>query len=155
DPLRTVARPDADKDRKLNRRMLLPAEWPYLRSATLTSGPRDGMNPVERAILYAVAIQSGLRQSELRSLSKADLFLAGERPYVQCRGKNTKNKKPAKQYIEAELARELANLVANKTPAAQVFEMPNIYDVAGMLRGDLAAARKEWLDEVRHDPEAL
>jgi hypothetical protein len=32
--------------------------------------------------------------------------------------------------------------------------MPNEWDVADMLRADLAAARKQWLDEMRHDPDA-
>jgi hypothetical protein len=56
DPLRSVKRPSVKTDRKLRRRMLTPAEWPYLRAATLTSGPRDGMNQLERLAQYAVAI---------------------------------------------------------------------------------------------------
>jgi len=132
----------------------LPAEWPYLRAATLASGPRDGMNPVERVALYAVAIQTGLRSAELRSLTKADLFLAGEQRYVRCRAENTKNKQEARQYIQVDLAEELRGLVANKTPTANVFPMPDEFHVAEMLRGDLAAARKQWLDEMKHDPDA-
>jgi hypothetical protein len=66
----------------------------------------------------------------------------------------TKNGVEARQYIQADLAAELRQLVANKTPATSVFNMPSEWDVAGMLRGDLAAARKQWLDEVKHDPDA-
>jgi integrase len=154
DPLRSVKRPSLKTDRRLRRRMLTPAEWPYLRAATLTSGPRDGMNPLERAALYATAIQTGLRSNELRSLTKADLFLSGEKPYVRCRAESTKNKYEARQYIQADLASELRALVANKTPGAAVFGMPVAFDVAAMLRGDLADARKRWLDEVKHDAEA-
>jgi integrase len=80
DPLRSVKRPSVTTDRRLRRRMLTPNEWPCLRAATLASGPRDGMNPREPVALYAVAIQTGLRQNELRSVTKADLFLAGEKP---------------------------------------------------------------------------
>src|SRR5579864_9212792 len=86
DPLRGVKRPSLKTDRR--RRMLLPAEWPYLRAATLASGRRDGMNPLERVALYAVAVQTGLRSGELRSLAKSDLFLAGEKPYVRCKAEN-------------------------------------------------------------------
>jgi hypothetical protein len=67
DPLRSVKRPSVKTDRKHRRRMLTPAEWPYVRAATLTSGPRDEMNPLERVALYATAIQTGLRSNELRS----------------------------------------------------------------------------------------
>src|SRR5262249_9222529 len=111
DPLRSVKRPSVKTDRRLRRRMLLPAEWPYLHAAILVSGPREGMNPVERVALLRTGIEPGLRQSELRSLTKADLFLAGERPYVRCRAEHTKNRHEAKQYIQADLAEELRRLV--------------------------------------------
>ena len=138
DPLRTVKAPSVKADRRLRRRMLSPAEWPYLRSATLTSGSRAGMNPLERVALYATAVQTGLRSNELRSLTKADLFLAGDAPYVRCKSENTKNGQEAKQYIQADLAEELRRIVTNKTPTAAVFSMPSEWDVAAMLRGDLA-----------------
>jgi integrase len=154
DPLRSVKRPNVKNDRRRRRRMLLPTEWPYLRGATLSSGMRDGMNPLERAAMYATAIQTGLRSAELRSLTKSDLFLAGDRPYVRCKAEDTKNGQEARQYIQADLAAELRQIVATKAPTAPVFPMPDRHDVAAMLRGDLAAARKQWLDEVKHDPQA-
>ena len=154
DPLRSIKRPSVKTDRRRRRRMLLPTEWPYLRAATLTRGPRDGMNPIERVALYATAIQTGLRSNELRSLTKCDLFLRGEKPYVRCRAETAKNDQGARQYIQADLAAELRQIVATKTPTAPVFVLPDRHDVAEMLRGDLAAARKQWLDELRHDPDA-
>ena len=154
DPLRSVKRPSVKADRKRRRRMLTPKEWPYVRAATLTSGPRDGMTPRDRIALYETAIYTGLRSNELRSLTKSDLLLNGEKPYVRCRGEDTKNKEEARQYIPADLAAELRQIVATKTPTAAVFAMPDEFSVADMLRGDLAAARKQWLDEVKHDPDA-
>jgi integrase len=152
DPLRGMKRPGTKMDRRLRRRMLLPDEWPCLRAATIAAGTRDGMNPLDRVALYATAIQTGLRSAELRSLTKADLFLAGERPYVRCRAENTKNSQEARQYIQLDLAAELRQIVSAKTPTANVFNMPDEFSVATMLRGDLAAARKHWLDELKHDP---
>jgi integrase len=154
DPLRSVKRPSVKTDRKLRRRMMTPMKWPYVRAATLTSGLRDGMRPLERVALYAVAIQTGLRSGELRSLTKVDLFLAGDTPYIRCRAENTKNKQEARQHIQPDLAAELRRIVATKTPTAPVFTMPSEWDVADMLRADLTAARKQWLDEVKHDPDA-
>ncbi len=154
DPLRSVKRPSVKTDRRLRRRMLLPEEWPYLRAATLRSGPREGMDSLERVALYATAIQTGLRSAELRSLTKSDLFLAGEKPYVRCKAEHTKNRQEARQYIQRDLAEELRRLVATKTPTANVFSMPDEWHVADMLRGDLAEARKAWLDELKRDPEA-
>ena len=154
DPLRSVKRPSTKADRRLRRRMLTPGEWPYLRAATLASGQQYGMNPLDRMALYALAIQTGLRSSELRSLTKADLFLSGEKPYVRCRAENTKNHHEARQYIQADLAGELRRIVATKTPNASLFNLPNGWEMATMLRGDLEAARQHWLDEVKHEPEA-
>jgi len=155
DPLRSVKRPSVKTDRRLRRRMLTPAEWPYVRAATLTSGLREGMNPPERVALYAVAIQTGLRSAELRSLTKSDLFLASDKPYVRCKAEDTKNGQEARQYIQVDLADELRRIVATKTPTAPVFALPDEWSMADMIRGDLAAARKQWLDEMRHDPHAL
>ena len=154
DPLRSVKRPSVKKGRKLLRRMLTPAEWPYLRAATLTSGPYEGMTPLERVALYATAIQTGLRSAELRSLTKGFLFLAGNKPYVRCKCEDTKNSEKARQYIQVGLAEELRQIVANKTAATPVFTMPDKHQMAAMLRSDLAAARKQWLDEMKHDPKA-
>src|SRR5262249_702818 len=66
---------------------------------------------------------------------------------------STKNKQEARQYIQADLAEDLRRMVATKTPPANVFSMPDEWHVADMLRGDLADARKAWLNEVKHDPE--
>ena len=93
--------------------------------------------------------------AELRSLTKSDdLFLAGEKPYVRCRIEHTKNNQEARQYIQADLAGELRRIVKTKTPTASVFSLPADWEMAKMLRGDLAEARNAWLDEVKHDPEA-
>jgi integrase len=154
DPLRSVKRPSVKTDRKRRRRMLTPTEWPYVRAATLTSGMRDGMNPLERVALYATGIQTGLRSNELRSLTKSDLFLTGNKPFVRCRAETAKNDQGARQYIQPDLAEELRRIIATKTPTAPVFTLPDEWSVAEMLRGDLAAARKQWLDEVKHDPDA-
>jgi len=153
DPLRSVKRPSTKTDRRRRRRMLLPTEWPYLKAATLKSGPRNGISPIERITLYETAIQTGLRSAELRSLKKVDLFLAGDKPYIRCRAENTKNGNVAKQYIEKNLAEDLRRLTANKTPGASVFVMPDPLYVARTLREDLDAARKAWLAEAKHDDE--
>ena len=56
--------------------MLLPEEWPWLRSVTLAEGiERGGMPAAERVLLYATAIQTGLPAGELRSLTRRRLFL--------------------------------------------------------------------------------
>jgi len=152
DPLASVQKPNPKRDRRRERRMLLPEEWKWLRSVTLAEGAeRFGMTAGERVLLYAVAIQTGLRSSELRSLTRGRLYLEAEPPYLTCKARSTKNAKDARQYVQADLAAELRQYVATKAPAAPVLPMPHEADVAEMLRADLADARREWLKAARHD----
>jgi len=154
DPLASVQKPNPKRDRRRERRMLLPDEWRWLRSVILARGrERYGMTAAERVLLYATAIQTGLRSNELRSLTRGQLFLEAEPPYVTCKAGSTKNSKSARQYIQTDLAAELRQNVATKAPAAPVFAMPHEADVAEMLRKDLADARREWLRASQDNPD--
>lgn len=147
DPLVGIVRPSPKADRRLRRRMLLPDEWAWLRSVTLADdAARLGMSARERVLLYATALQTGLRASELASLTRANLFLEEQRPFITCDAADTKNRAAAKQYIQAGLAAELAAVARAKLPRAPLFGAPRrIRAMAGVLRADLAAARKAWL----------
>jgi integrase len=155
DPLASVTKPNPETDRRRIRRILLPDEWPWLRSATTAGPERMGMQAQDRSLLYGIAIQSGLRSSELRSLTRGQLFLIGDGPFITCAAGDTKNGKAARQYVKPDLARELRELVGRKAPQTPVFNLPPSEDVAAMLREDLAAARKLWLDSAKHDPAEL
>ena len=154
DPLASIKRPDPKSARKRPRRMLLLMEWEWLRSVTLVEGvERLGMEAGERVLLYATAIQTGLRSGVLRSLTRGRLYLDAAPPYVTCKAGSTKNRKDARQYIQEALAVELRDHVSRKAPKAPVFDMPSKHDVAGMLRADLDAARREWRKAAERDPE--
>ena len=87
--------------------MLLPQEWHWLRSATLVAGERNGMAGLERVLLYETAIQTGLRNSELRSLKRGNLFLDADRQFITCKARCTKNRTDARLYIQSSLAESL------------------------------------------------
>ncbi len=154
DPLAGVKKPNPKTDRKRERRMLLPDEWPWLRSVTLAENvERYGMAAAERCLLYSVAIQTGLRANELRILTRRRLFLDNTRAFITCPGSGTKNRKDARQNIQRDTAAELKQHIATKTPGAPVFAMPGEYDLAKMLRADLQAARVAWIKAAKDDPE--
>lgn len=155
DPLTGLSKPNPRADRRRERRMLLPEEWEWLRSTVMGSEPQRGMTGQERVLLYATAIQTGLRSGELRGLTRGRLFLSADDPYITCKAGSTKNRKDARQYIRPELAEELRAYVVTKAPKAKVFPMPPETDVADMLRADLAATRQAWLQAVRHDIDAF
>jgi len=152
DPLCSVRRPNPKADRRYERRVLLPEEWLWLESATSAGPDRYGVPASERLLLYRTAIQTGLRSSELRSLTRARLFLDDDPPFIICKAGSAKNRKDARQFIESDLAADLRAHVALRTPKTPVFTMPHNTNMARMLQADLAAARKEWPREAVDDP---
>ena len=153
DPLVGVKPPAENAGRKLERRMLLPEEFRWLRRTTECGRDQYGICGVERALLYVTAIQTGLRSSELRSLTRGSMFLEEKRPHIRCKAGNTKNRKPACQFIKPSLAHQLKDHLSTRMPTAPVFHMPPPRKVADMLQKDLAAARADWLAEGSGDPE--
>jgi integrase len=153
DPLASVKKPNPKADRRRERRMLLPAEWQWVRATLAEGAERYEMPAEERMLLYAVAIQTGLRSSELRSLTRGRLFLDGNEPFITCKAGSTKNRQDARQYIQPALAALLREHIATKAPQASVFGMPPRSDVAGMFRADVADARLAWLKAAKQDSE--
>ena len=152
-PLASVKKPNPKADRRRERRMLLPEEWRWLETATETGPERYGITGGERLLLYRTAIQSGLRSNELRSLTRGSLYLESDPPYITCKAGSTKNRRDARQYIQPELAAALKAHIATKAPKAPVFAMPHATNVASMLKDDLDAARKQWLDKAKDAPQ--
>ena len=132
--------------------MLLPDEWRWLEAVTAVRSEFYGISGRERLLLYAVAIQTGLRANELRSLTRGSLFLNGPKPYLAVKALATKNAKDARQYVEPDVAGDLRAHIATKAPKTHVFELPAKWRMAAMIRADLDAARGEWLKAVLDDP---
>ena len=153
DPLSSVKKPNPKADRRRERQMLLPEEWRRLETATESGPERYGMEGGERLLLYRAAIQTGLRSSELRSLTRGRLYFDVAPPYITCKAGSTKNRKDARQYIQPELAASLKDHIATKAPKAKVFNLPHETNLARMLRDDLAEARLQWLSDAKDDPQ--
>ncbi len=153
DPLVSIEKPKSSGETSLSRRALTHDEWTLLDAYVRSSPTSYGMTGQERALLYATAIQTGLRANELRSILRAHMNLTGKQPSILVEAKNTKNRKTARQYIQPELASELLTLTAKKLAGAAVFPMPSKFDVADMLRKDILNARDQWLSTFK-EPQA-
>lgn len=144
DPLASVKPPNPNSKRKIERRAFSVEEWILLRTTTSEEPRRFDMDGSERALLYEVSLQSGLRANELRELIPAKLELSVAQPYVLAKSQTTKNAKPARQCLTQDLASKLAQHISGKRD--RVF--PNLTpDTAEMLRADLHAARARYLKE--------
>lgn len=153
DPFASISKPDPKSDRRLERRMLLPTEWPWLVRALNEGEIVHGMDATERRLLYRLCIQTGLRSSEVRSLGRGHFHLDGKSPFVRVVSGETKNGKNANQNIDANLANDLKRHLAKKLPKASAFNLPEAWKMAEMLRVDLAAARRLWLHETKDTDE--
>ena len=107
----------------------------------------------ERLLLYRTAIQTALRSSSLRGLTRGRLYLDADPPYITSAAGSNKNRKDARQYIHTSLAADLRAHIATKAPRAPVFNLPHETNLARMLRADLAEARKAWLEDAKSDPD--
>jgi integrase len=102
------------------RRALTVAECQILVAATAASGVcRGRMTGRQRALLYRLALTTGLRRNELGSLVPASFRLNTDPPTVTVAGSRTKNRKtatlPLRQDLAAELRAALAGLAAGET----------------------------------------
>lgn len=149
DPTITVEKPSVANDRRIERRMLTAEEWQWLKKhLEETDVELNGQSPAERLLMYRVAIETGLRSGELRSLIRSSLHLAGDEPHIIVKASLTKNAKQAKQYLSDALAADLSKRVASRMASAKVFNVSSRTDMAKTLRKDVKAARLLWLDSL-------
>jgi integrase len=127
---------------KMVRRALESEEAALLLSIAPSQPTAAGMTGEDRSIMYAIALGTGYRISEILSLTPESFDLAGDPPTITCRAEHTKNRKLAVQPILPELAELLRPWLARRPAGVPVLKIrPD--RAAGILRQDLAAAGVE------------
>lgn len=146
-PIRHLERRDVKTDRRHDRRALTPDECRALLQATASqAGESWGMTGPARALLYRLALETGLRSNELRSLTVADFTFKGS-PVVRVRAAYAKNRRTDELPLRAETAALVKAWCKSKLPTAPVFENMPVSDyTAKMLRADLEAAGVPYKD---------
>lgn len=138
---------NANTDRKHERRAMDPDELLTLLTATRRGPERHGMTAEARYWLYRLAVETGLRSGELRSLTRASFDLSDTTAAtVTIAAKSAKNRKAATLPIRPATATDLTAYLADKLPLAAAFTMPRPEKVVVMLREDLAAAEIPYSD---------
>jgi len=112
-----------------------------------TAGPQcHGMAGPERATLYRLAVETGLRANELRALKVNSFDLHG--PTVSVEAAYSKHRRRDTLPLRPDMAEALRGFLAGKLPTARAFNMPKHRgDLVDMLRKDLAAAGIPYQDE--------
>jgi len=125
-------------DRRHDRRALTVDEARRLIDATAREPNRFGMTGQERATLYRVAIETGLRANELRSLTRGSFDLEGGSPAVTVAAAYSKHRREDRLPLRADTAAMLKGFFALKTSEARAFHV--LRKTAKMLKADLKAA---------------
>ncbi len=132
-------------DRRHDRRALEPDELRRLLETTRNAPERFGMTGTERAMLYRVAVETGLRANELRTLKVNSFDLTVCTVTVQAG--HSKHRREDILPLRPDTATELTNVLGAKLPNAEAFRMPSKYRVVKMLRADLADAKIDYVDD--------
>jgi integrase len=107
-----------------------------------------GLTGRARAMLYRVAMETGLRRNELRSLRAADVETESTPPCIIVHPTNTKNRKPVVQPIRMELADELRTWIQEAEFAPESLLWSHVTrHTALVLKADLEAAGIAYVDD--------
>jgi len=146
-PLAHLSALNAKANRKHVRRALESDEVRALLAVTKTRHVLQGMTGENRYWLYRLAVETGLRSNELRSLTRASFNLNNSEPTVTIDAANAKNRRAATLPLRPDTAAELHGFIGTKHPTAKAFRMPRPENVVVALRSDLEAAGIPYADD--------
>ena len=147
DALCSLTRYNEETDRRHVRRELTPEEIGRLLTTVQkrTEGSHSLPGP-DRAMCYRLARSTGFRAKELRSLTPESFDLDGAMPVVIVAAAYSKHRREDRQPIRQDVADVLRPWLADKPAGVRLFgRLPG--GTARMLRADLDAARRAWLEE--------
>jgi len=144
-PLSHLKAINAEADKRHPRRSLEVAEARALLSAAQEGPAVMGISGYERAMLYRLACESGLRLNELRTLQVSSFDFEGCMVNVQAA--YSKRRRYDTLPLKPETARDLKEFLKNKLPQARAFKVPSRGHEAEMLKVDLKAAKIDYVDD--------
>jgi integrase len=136
---------NAEADRRHDRRTLAPDELALLIRAAHEGPTHRRMTGPARALCYRLAVASGLRFAEIKSLTDASFDLNADRPTVTVLAAYSKNGQTATLPLPADVAGDLKVYLSAHPPHAPAFPLPG--RGADMLKVDLAAAGLPYRDD--------
>jgi len=135
------------KDARHKRRAFSIKEITDLLTKTQTCVTRFGMSGKERTLLYLLAVETGLRSSELASLTKKSFNLEAKPAFVEADAGSTKNAQTAQLPLKEATAALLRQHIDEMKSTDKVFKMPPKWDVIHMMKADLTDAGITYVDE--------
>jgi site-specific recombinase XerC len=135
-------------DRRHDRRNLTADELSRLLEATVNNGSVRNITGRDRAMLYRVAMETGFRRDELKSLNRGSFDIDSLDPSVTVIASHTKNRNKAILPLRRELVAELRQWFAERAIGPQDDLWPKMTDdTSRMLQKDLKAAGIPFVDD--------
>ena len=155
DPLAHLSQLNVLTDRRHNRRALSAEEFNRLVDAAGAGKHIQGISGRDRAMLYVLAAWTGFRRREIGSLTIRSLRLHDDPPTATIEACNSKHRRRDTQVLHPELVRQLEAWLATKKVKRNepLFRLSTRIGgsvprgTGKMMRRDLAAARRKWIEE--------
>jgi integrase len=144
DALAELAGYNVKEDRRHDRRTLGVDDLRRVIEAAHQGEPYLQMSGPDRALCYRLAVATGMRYSEIRSLQPGSFALGSAAPTATVRAAYTKDGEPATLDLPRDLADDLASWLVGRSVGSPAFPLPE--KGAKMLRVDLAAAGIPYRD---------
>jgi integrase/recombinase XerD len=156
DPLAHVSKLNVSLDRRHDRRALNADEFSRLVSAATAGTPIEAISGPDRAMMYVLAGWTGFRKGEIGSLTLRSFRLDEESATATVSACYSKRRRQDSQILHPEVVRRLKEWLRTKP---QLRSDEPLFPVSGrvpggterkthkMMRLDLQAARRAWLDE--------
>jgi integrase len=144
-------------DIRRQRRELTDSEISHLLEATRNGVVRSLLTGEQRFMLYATALGTGLRASELASLTPRSFELTGEFPSVTIEASDEKARRGATLPLPSDLVGLLTSWLARMD--RDEFCWPGLWARqkrgGKMIHADLATAKADWVAEVQEQPKEI
>ena len=124
------------------RRAMTQDEKERLLTATQQQPSRYNMSGYERYLAYVMALNSGLRYSEIKSLKVSSFNFYAKS--VMVKSTNTKDKEIAEIPLSSLTAKLMQDFLSNKTPQVKAFNLPHKANASKMIKADLEQAGIEF-----------
>ena len=134
-------------DRRHDRRALTVDELRRLLKAAEEGDEIRRMGGAERAMLYRLSVETGLRAGELRSLTPASFKLDGDAPTVTVAAAYSKRRREDVLPLRTSMVAELHGFLARRLAGTPVFRMPAPEHLSKMFRSDVTAAGIDYRDD--------
>jgi integrase/recombinase XerD len=150
-PLKHLKGINVKVDCRHSRRALTQEEVKKLLDGTFAGDVRYGMTGYERSMLYKAALASGLRASELKTLTVDSCDLDSESPTLTVKACYSKHRREDIQPILKSFAKELKAFIDGRNQNELLFPtMPRIDSLAKMIKSDLESVNLKYKNDAGH-----